>query len=303
MSISTLKTLDEFLTECPRSGHRLSCYSPLPSHAVQSLAVTDEEAGDLSATRLSISNSLTSVHKQCEDEDIEAADKLLEIGRVAAWAVCFEKMLADDLGLHVFTEFLKKEFSQENIQFWIECEKFKKLSDQEQIKTKANHIWKTYLHDTDDGSCRINIDSRTRQECEQSLQNQQANSQIFEKAQSQIFQLMKYDSYSRFLKSNMYKECIMSEMEGKPIPYSKQLQVSSAASQNQQARTSTTHHEERSKTIDCLAKLKEDEKKEKKKSPLIPWTKAFIKWKRLSATPETMSTSTSHTLNEDSSDD
>ena len=47
---------------------------------------------------------------------------------------------------------------------------------------------------------------------------------MFEKAQSQIFQLMKYDSYTRFLKSNMYKECIMSEMEGKSIPYSKQHQ-------------------------------------------------------------------------------
>lgn len=28
---------------------------------------------------------------------------------------------------------------------------------------------------------------------------------------------MKYDSYSRFLKSQMYKECIVNEMEGKPI--------------------------------------------------------------------------------------
>lgn len=35
MSISNCKTLDEFLNECSRSTHRLSCYSPLPSHAVQ----------------------------------------------------------------------------------------------------------------------------------------------------------------------------------------------------------------------------------------------------------------------------
>jgi regulator of G-protein signaling len=37
------------------------------------------------------------------------------------------------MGLFVFTEFLKKEFSQENIQFWIECEKFKKLSDADEV--------------------------------------------------------------------------------------------------------------------------------------------------------------------------
>jgi lipid-binding SYLF domain-containing protein len=87
----------------------------------------------LSATRLSISNSLTSVHKQCEQDDTEATNKLLEIGRVASWAVGFEKLLNDDMGLSIFTEFLKKEFSQENIQFWIACEKFKKLSDPEEV--------------------------------------------------------------------------------------------------------------------------------------------------------------------------
>jgi len=88
------------------------------------------------------------------------------------------------------------------------------------IRNKANSIWSTYLHDTDDGSCRINIDNRTRQECQQSLLYK-PNVHIFEKAQSQIFQLMKYDSYPRFLKSDMYKDCIRNEMDGKPISYSK----------------------------------------------------------------------------------
>jgi hypothetical protein len=49
------------------------------------------------------------------------------------WAVSFEKLLNDQMGLHVFTEFLKKEFSQENIQFWIECEKLKTLSDSDEV--------------------------------------------------------------------------------------------------------------------------------------------------------------------------
>ncbi|CAF1421323.1 unnamed protein product [Adineta ricciae] len=273
-----------------------------------SLAVTDEETGDLSATRLSISNSLTSVHKQCEQDDAETSNKLLEIGRVASWAVGFEKLLNDDMGLHVFTEFLKKEFSQENIQFWIACEKFKKLSDSEEIRHKANLIWSTYLHDTDDGSCPINIDSRTRQECQQSLLNK-PNAHMFEKAQSQIFQLMKYDSYTRFLKSNMYKDCIMSEMEGKSLPYTKQQQQQQQQQrhhyQQQQPhhrRPPQPHHptstinEDKCKTLDSLAKLKDDEKKDKKRSPLLPWTKAFIKWKRLSAAPETIKRDTPSSL-------
>ncbi|CAF0874903.1 unnamed protein product [Rotaria sp. Silwood1] len=269
MSTSTIKTLGEFMTDCARTTHRLSCYTPLPSHAAQSLAVTDEETGDLSGARLSISNSLTSVHKQCEQDDAEATNKLLEIGRVASWAVGFEKLLNDDTGLHVFTEFLKKEFSQENIQFWIACEKFKKLSDPEEIRLNANLIWSTYLHDTDDGSCPINIDSRTRQECQQSLLNK-PNAYMFEKAQSQIFQLMKYDSYSRFLKSNMYKDCIMNEMEGKCISYTKQQQQQQ---QQQQQLQTLSNSEDRSKTLDSFTKLKDDEKKDKKRSPLLPWTK------------------------------
>ena len=51
---------------------------------------------------------------------------------------------------------------------------------------------------------------------------------------------MKLDSYARFLKSNMYKECIMSEMEGKSIPFTKQSQ-----------HTSSTN-DDKSKTLDSL---------------------------------------------------
>jgi len=157
------------------------------------------------------------------------------------------------MGLNIFTEFLKKEFSQENIQFWIECEKLKSLTDSDKIRNKANSIWSTYFHDTDDGSCRINIDNRTRQECQEILLTN-PNIHIFEKAQTQIFHLMKYDSYPRFLKSDIYKDCIRKQMEGKLISYSKNTEEK--------------------------VKLKDEEKKDKKRSPFLPWTKAFSKWKR-----------------------
>ena len=109
-----------------------------------------------------------------------------------------------------------------------------------QIRQEASLIWSTYLNDTDDGSSPINIDSRTRQECQQALLSK-PSSTIFEKAQAQICQLMKYDSYSRFLKSNMYKDCIMSEMEGKSIPYSKHQHV-------------LTNSEDRAKVVESLVR-------------------------------------------------
>jgi len=83
----------------------------------------------------------------------------------------------------------------------------------------------------------INVDSKARSHCKEALQN--PNSAMFEKAQThvniinhksilprviitiyfnfQIFNLMRYDSYSRFLKSQMYKDCIVNEMSGKPL--------------------------------------------------------------------------------------
>ncbi|CAF3080341.1 unnamed protein product [Rotaria socialis] len=179
-----------------------------------------------------------------------------------SWALSFEKLLNDEIGLYIFTEFLKKEFSQENIQFWIECEKLKKLSDPDEIRQKASSIWSTYLQDTDDGSCRINIDNRTRHECQQLLLTN-PSIHTFEKAQSQIYQLMKYDSYTRFLKSDMYRHCIRDEIQGKSISYSKQHL--------------SKHNEERSNSF---VKLKDEEKKDKKRSPFLPWAKAFSKWKR-----------------------
>ncbi|XP_026113381.1 regulator of G-protein signaling 14-like [Carassius auratus] len=47
--------------------------------------------------------------------------------RVVSWAVCFERLLEDHVGVRYFTEFLKSEVSAENILFYQACEKFKKI--------------------------------------------------------------------------------------------------------------------------------------------------------------------------------
>ena len=43
---------------------------------------------------------------------------------------------------------------------------------------------------------------------------------VFSKLYFKIFQLMKQDSYQRFLKSDLYtKDCVTAELEGRPLPY------------------------------------------------------------------------------------
>uniref|UniRef100_A0A5F8GPW7 RGS domain-containing protein n=1 Tax=Monodelphis domestica TaxID=13616 RepID=A0A5F8GPW7_MONDO len=53
----------------------------------------------------------------------------------ASWALSFERLLQDPLGLAYFTEFLKKEFSAENLSFWKACEQFQQIpaSDTQQV--------------------------------------------------------------------------------------------------------------------------------------------------------------------------
>ncbi len=79
-------------------------------------------------------------------------------------------------------EFLKKEFSEENIDFWVICENYKKISDVNEMKKEAERIWHLYL-DTS-SSHQINVDNKARSRCKEHLAN--PTSTMFEMAQTQV---------------------------------------------------------------------------------------------------------------------
>ncbi|XP_058454976.1 uncharacterized protein LOC131432618 isoform X2 [Malaya genurostris] len=134
---------------------------------------------------------------------------------VASWGTSFEKLLEDAAGLHTFSEFLKKEFSAENIYFWTACERYRLLSDREERAKEAQAIFAKHL----ESGCSepVNVDSIARNIAQENLP--QAEQTLFAAAQKQIFNLMKFDSYQRFIKSDMYKTCLDSETKGQPLPY------------------------------------------------------------------------------------
>ncbi|XP_017041727.1 regulator of G-protein signaling loco isoform X4 [Drosophila ficusphila] len=132
------------------------------------------------------------------------------------WGGSFERMLQDAAGMQTFSEFLKKEFSAENIYFWTACERYRLLESEAERVVQAREIFGKHL--ANNSSDPVNVDSQARSLTEEKLAS--AAPDIFAPAQKQIFNLMKFDSYQRFIRSDLYKSCVEAEQKNQPLPYS-----------------------------------------------------------------------------------
>ncbi|XP_074601079.1 uncharacterized protein LOC141855083 isoform X1 [Brevipalpus obovatus] len=135
-------------------------------------------------------------------------------GRVKSWGMSFDNLLKDPIGVAIYTKFLKQEFSVENINFWLGCEKFKKLTKKNEIKKEAKIMFDCYL--SINGAQPVNVDSLARTTVQKAFNKPTKN--LFDIPQSQVYNLMKNDSYKRFLKSELFEKCLESEKTGKPLP-------------------------------------------------------------------------------------
>uniref|UniRef100_A0A8C7KXU2 Regulator of G-protein signaling 1 n=1 Tax=Oncorhynchus kisutch TaxID=8019 RepID=A0A8C7KXU2_ONCKI len=104
-------------------------------------------------------------------------------------------------GQLAFREFLRTEYSEENILFWLACEEYKTITTSNEIAIAAKRIYAEFVHV--DAPRQINIDCGTRQEITNSMS--QPTLSCFDKAQRLIYKLMKKDCYPRFLKSEIYQ--------------------------------------------------------------------------------------------------
>lgn len=158
--------------------------------------------------------------KASQDEDDNFCVKSTESQVIhptgpAAWGQSFELLLNDPAGLHSFAEFLKKEFSGENIYFWTACEKYRQINDVSDRTKEALAIFGKHLAN---GSLEpVNVDSQARLRAQERLSS--AEKDLFLQSQKQIFNLMKFDSYQRFIRSDLYKTCVDAETRNLPLPY------------------------------------------------------------------------------------
>ncbi|XP_006563653.1 regulator of G-protein signaling loco isoform X3 [Apis mellifera] len=152
-----------------------------------------------------IRNVGTCVQNICLHGSTELCNKNTDCKNIHAWASGFEKLLEDPKGLQTFAEFLKKEFSHENIYFWAACERYKDTKDVSTRRKLANQIYQRHLSTT--AAEPVNVDSHATGQITQELLSE-SPADLFLQAQKQVFNLMKFDSYPRFLRSDLYRHCV-----------------------------------------------------------------------------------------------
>ncbi|XP_018363540.1 PREDICTED: regulator of G-protein signaling loco isoform X2 [Trachymyrmex cornetzi] len=152
-----------------------------------------------------IRNFRSSASDNCIYGSTESCDKNNDCKGVHIWANGFEKLLEDPKGLQTFAEFLKKEFSHENIYFWAACERYKDTKDTTMRRRLACQIYQRHLSNT--AAEPVNVDSHASGQITQELLDE-APADLFLQTQKQVFNLMKFDSYPRFLRSELYRACL-----------------------------------------------------------------------------------------------
>uniref|UniRef100_A0A8C3JN41 Regulator of G-protein signaling 3 n=1 Tax=Calidris pygmaea TaxID=425635 RepID=A0A8C3JN41_9CHAR len=159
------------------------------------------------------------------------------------WGDSLEKLLLHKYGLAAFRAFLRTEFSEENLEFWLACEEFKKIKSQSKMVSKAKKIFAEYIaiqsckevragppagvglrgtvaargaaHQPWSLCPQVNLDSYTREHTKENLQN--ITRSCFDLAQKRIYGLMEKDSYPRFLRSDLYLDIINQKKASSPL--------------------------------------------------------------------------------------
>ena len=67
------------------------------------------------------------------------------LDEVHTWGQSFDKLMGCPVGRAAFRLFLRTEFSEENMLFWMACEEFTKETNKTAIEEKARVIYEDYI--------------------------------------------------------------------------------------------------------------------------------------------------------------
>ncbi|CAE1159852.1 RGS [Acanthosepion pharaonis] len=131
-------------------------------------------------------------------------EEILSLEEMKNWSESFDRLIRSSGGRRKFREFLRMEYSEENMLFWLACEELKREQNSELIEEKARLIYEDYISILSPKE--VSLDSRVREVINQNMLDPSPHT--FDEAQLQIYTLMHQDPYPRFLNSQLYKKLI-----------------------------------------------------------------------------------------------
>uniref|UniRef100_A0A915LS24 Regulator of G-protein signaling 7 n=1 Tax=Meloidogyne javanica TaxID=6303 RepID=A0A915LS24_MELJA len=151
--------------------------------------------------------------------------------RLKLWEESFEELLIDPVGRETLQKFLDKEYSGENLRFWMEVQKLRKCSCR-MVPVLVTEIYNEFIDSN--AQSPVNIDCKVMEIIDENLKNN-PNRWSFDEAADHIFCLMKNDSYQRFLRSDLYRDLL--NISGKKYSFS--TLISRKASRKTPSKTTT----------------------------------------------------------------
>ncbi|XP_006026561.1 regulator of G-protein signaling 18 [Alligator sinensis] len=166
--------------------------------------------------RLSLLLQKTEFH---ENDHLDKPETLTQVSSVSPedvvkWGESFDKLLSQKAGQEAFVRFLKTEFSEENIEFWIACENYKKSKDSRELLSQAKKIYEIFIRK--EAPKEVNLDFHTKEITSQNIAHPTLSS--FDAAQATVYRLMEQDSYPRFLRSAAYSDLLKGMHGNHPAP-------------------------------------------------------------------------------------
>ncbi|KAH7950245.1 hypothetical protein HPB49_021555 [Dermacentor silvarum] len=121
--------------------------------------------------------------------------------RLQRWNLSLEELLADPMGAHEFEQYLRTEYSHENILFWKAVQDLRHGSQQD-MPRKVAAIYEEFL--CRGAPCEVNLDSETLERTQQEVHERPTRFSL-DAAQHHVFALMKKDTYTRFTRSEHFR--------------------------------------------------------------------------------------------------
>ncbi|XP_063056165.1 regulator of G-protein signaling 2-like [Engraulis encrasicolus] len=118
------------------------------------------------------------------------------------WAESMDKLLGSRYGRIAFHVFMKSEYCEENLEFWIACEELRQIKSSNKLRSKARAIYEEFVKC--ESPKEVNLDYLTRDAIEQTLSLASPSPSCFTGAQTKVYSLMENNCYPRFLLSSLY---------------------------------------------------------------------------------------------------